>query len=335
MDEPVEPETYVQSIKPAPGPGERLRLAREDAGLSLAQVAVETRIPQRHLEVIEAGDFGALPARTYAIGFAKTFARAVGLDENEIANAVRTELAKRDAVPATRPATFEPGDPARVPGSNIIWIATAAVLALLVIGYFGYNSMFAPAAELPSLLPEEQPTSKASAAPTPAQPAPAASEPVVFTALEPGVWVRFYDASGTQLLQKELAQGETYTVPANAQGPLLWTGRPDALKITVGGREIPRLADRQQIVKDVPVSAAALLARPSPTQARPQAAAPSPAPTPSATPTPRPTQARRAEPAPTPAARAAALRPAQRQQNPAPGPVEAAIAAAGGDAPTD
>ena len=32
-----------------------------------------------------------------------------------------------------------------------------------------------------------------------------------------------------------LALGETYTVPEDAEGPTVWTGRPDKLAITVGG----------------------------------------------------------------------------------------------------
>lgn len=318
MDEPAEAEIAGESAEAAPGPGQRLRDAREANGLSLAQVAAETRIPQRHLRLIEAGDFAALPARTYAIGFSKNYAKAVGLDEERIADDVRAELAQLEPAQTNRATSFEPGDPARVPGSTVIWIATAAVLGLLVIGYFGYSTMFAPAAELPSLLPEQQPaqrTAGASPASAAAAARPVESRPVVFTALEPRVWVKFYDANGTQLMQKEMALGETYTVPANVQGPQLWTARPDALKITVGGREIPRLAAEQQIVKDVPVTAAALLARkaPAPTQAQP----PPPAPT----------------SAPTPAATTAAAQP--RAQGPAPGPVERAIEAAGGGAPTD
>jgi hypothetical protein len=87
---------------------------------------------------------------------------------------------------------------------------------------------------------------------------------VVFTALQDRIWVKFYDGAGKQLVQKLLAKGETWTVPADAVDPKLWTGRPDALGITIGGQAVPRIADKQGIVKDVPVSAAALLARPAP-----------------------------------------------------------------------
>jgi cytoskeleton protein RodZ len=73
-------------------------------------------------------------------------------------------------------------------------------------------------------------------------------------------------------MQKQMALGEQFVVPATVQGPLIWTARPDALRITIGGRVVPPLADRQMTIKDVPVSAAALLARP------PATASPVPAP---------------------------------------------------------
>ena len=87
----------------------------------------------------------------------------------------------------------------------------------------------------------------------------------MFTALADGVWVKFYDASGKQLMQKEMAKGERYTVPADAQGPQVWTGRPYALGITVGGKPVPKLSEADEIVRDVPVTPEALLARGKPT----------------------------------------------------------------------
>ena len=45
--------------------GDRLRLAREAVGLSLADVATRTRITQRHLEAMEKSEFSGLPGRTY------------------------------------------------------------------------------------------------------------------------------------------------------------------------------------------------------------------------------------------------------------------------------
>ena len=243
---------------PLEGVGARLMRTREASGLTRAQIAGQTRIPERHLVLIEAGDFAALPARAYALGFSRTYAKALGLDPEEIVAAVRIELAAQvPTEPRRQMQTFEPGDPARVPGSRLAWLAAAGVIAVLIAGFFLARSMFAPGGELASSLAEDTPVAADSqAAPLPAPVGGA----VVFTALQPSIWVKFSDGAGNQLLQKELTQGESYTVPAG-QDVKLSTARPEALSVTVGGQAVAKLSDVQQTIKDVPVSAAALLAR--------------------------------------------------------------------------
>lgn len=280
-------EDDAQDTAPAAGGiGEQLRVAREAQGLSLSQVAAETRIPQRHLETIETGDFSALPARTYAIGFTRTYAKLLGLDDVAVTETVRAELDRQEPQARLRPQSFEPGDPARVPSRGLVWLAVLALVLLLAGGYFFMRTYFAPAAELPSLVEQENAARAAAEAQqkrAAAKPSDTPSGPVVFTALEEGIWVKFYDANGQQLMQKLMAKGETYTVPEDAQGPQLWTGRPDALTITVGGRPIAKLADDDIVMRDVPVSAGALLARAK------AAATPSPGSTPAAGATRAPT----------------------------------------------
>jgi transcriptional regulator with XRE-family HTH domain len=237
-----------------------LRRAREEAGMSLAQLAAETRIGERMLAAIEVGDYAALPGRTYAIGFSRSYAKAVGLDDAEVGAAVRAELAEQAPTESRRPAqTFEPGDPARVPTARLAWLAGGLLVIALILGIVFLPGIFAPGGSLPSSLPADQPSAAASQGVPPA--APAVSGPVVFTALEPRIWVKFTDAQGNQLMQKELAQGESWAVPTDKGEVLIWTARPDALGITVGGQAVPKLSDVQKTVKDVPVSAAALLAR--------------------------------------------------------------------------
>jgi cytoskeleton protein RodZ len=282
--------------------GAMLRRGREAAGLELAEIADVTKIPERHLQTMESGEFSALPARAYAVGFARSYARAVGLDEREIAQRVRQELDEASTEnTGARPNTFEAGDPARVPSSQFAWLAAGLALIVVAAGFLFWRSFYSPAAELPPVAIEEPELP----ADVPALvTADAAVRQVVFTATAPDVWVRLYDTNGTRLLEKNLAEGESFEVPANVQAPLLWTARPEALAITVGGRAVPRLAETQQTMKDVPVDAATLLARPERTASQPVAPAtaqtlarPAPAPrAPAPAPLPEP-PAPEAEPA--------------------------------------
>lgn len=266
--------------------GDRLRVAREARGLSVEQVAAETRIPQRHLETIEAGNFTALPSRTYAIGFSRTYARTLGLDEREVIDQVRAELAEGDPHVAEKPARFEPGDPARVPGRGLTWFALLAAVLLIGGIYAFYRSYFspgmgpAPLEEPAAEVAENDPSGEAV---TPQPAAQSTGGPVIFTSDDAeGSWVRFYDGDGNRLYEGVLAKGQTFTVPADAKDPQIRTGKPYAFSITVGGRPVPRLSEKDEVLSDVPVSAAALLARETPS-AMPAPAATTPAPAPGAT----------------------------------------------------
>ncbi len=258
--------------------GARLKHAREAAGLDLAQVAAETRIPQRHLATIEEGELSDLPARTYAVGFSRTYARLLGLDEQEIIDEVRAELAQGNQRIGA-PAKFEPGDPARVPGRALAWFALFAAVLLLGGIYAFYRSYFAPGlGPAPLRDQSEQPAqAAASEAVRPAQRAtPVPSGPVIFTSEMDDTWVKFYDGSGERLYEAQMDKGDSYTVPADAEAPQVWTGRPYALAITVGGKPIPKLSEADEIVKDVPVTAEALLSRNAGRAPQPSPSAPSP-----------------------------------------------------------
>ena len=250
--------------------GATLRAAREGRRLSLEHVAAETRIPIRHLETLEEGDFEALPSRTYAIGFARSYARAVELDETVIADLVREEMGDAGPRYSSVGQGMEPGDPAKLPSKGLAWFGGLAAL-ILAIGLVAFGSRYFGAGEGPASLLSgldagnagavaEEPAQTAEAAPEPA--APSADGQVVFTALEDGVWVRFYEAGGDRLFEAQMASGDTFELPRSASEPRINTGRPDAFAITIDGREVPKLSEEPVTMGDTPISAAALLARP-------------------------------------------------------------------------
>ena len=244
------------------GVGASLRAAREAKRVDLAHIAAETRIPLRHLEAIEVGNFESLPSRAYAIGFTRTYAKALGMDGVAIVDAVRLELADGSMRRTMPSSDMEPGDPARLPSSGLAWAAAGAVV-ILAIGIFAfYNSYFGAGTVPGSLLSPEPAASASAAAPAPAAaPTLAASGPVVFTALEDGIWVRLYEEGGERLTERVLKVGETLEVPVSARDPRINTGRPDALSVTIGGQAAAKLSDRPVTISGVAVSAAALAAR--------------------------------------------------------------------------
>lgn len=264
MEEPSDTE---QALFPT-SVGEQLRAAREKAGLDLNDIATRTRIPLRHLEEIERGNLSALPSTTYAIGFVRSYARALGLPEQPLVDATRSEVGRPDPSDY-QVQSYEPADPAHVPPRMLVWVALG-LLALVLASYGIWRAKFydggnAPVTAESGALPEI-PDANAAAAANGAAPAAAgapinAAGAVTLTALQP-VWLKVSDGEN-RLIMKEMAQGETFQVPATAQDPRILTGRPEALKVTIDGREVAPLGPPEHTVRNLPISAKALAARPA------------------------------------------------------------------------
>src|ERR1043165_9770579 len=78
-----------------------LRAGRAHRGMSLDHVAKVTKIQPRILERLEAGKFDGLPAEVFVRGFVRSFARAVGLSEDEALQRYPA-CAKADAPPSAK-----------------------------------------------------------------------------------------------------------------------------------------------------------------------------------------------------------------------------------------
>ncbi|WIW88843.1 DUF4115 domain-containing protein [Sphingobium sp. V4] len=284
MAEDPEVETgavQAQDVQPAT-PGAKLRAARDVQGLSIQDVATRTRIAQRQLEAVERDDYAALPGIPYAVGFARAYARAVGVDEVMIAAEVRNAVHGSD-LGANRYEAFEPLDPARVPSRALAWTA-AAIVVLLIAGFMIWRTqMFTP--PISEEIAAQEQAKPVAARPAGAAPAAPVAQTVVFTAVD-DVWLRIYDEAGERLKDGLMKKGESFTLPAAARNPMILTGRPQALGVTVGGKPVPPLGQADRTIADVPVSAEALLARAAgagavaaqPTATRPVGGAPVPAP---------------------------------------------------------
>ena len=255
IDEPVEDlaEPEVSTV------GQRLRIAREAKGLTLEDVAAQTRIPRRHLESLENSDWERLPAPTYTTGFAKSYASAVGLERGEIYEQLREEMGGVRPVHQTS-EVFEPADPARTMPKWLVFGAIAAVLVLvLVMSWLNERSFSGPdTAANENVAEAAEPTQ---ATPPPAAPAQTASGPVVITANEQ-VWIQVKDGA-TVLKAGLLEAGQSFEVPATATAPVLTTGKPEALRISVGTADAPPVGPAATTVRNVSLKGPDLMRGPA------------------------------------------------------------------------
>jgi cytoskeletal protein RodZ len=112
-----------------PTVGERLRQAREKAGLTLLDVANKTKIQLWILAHIERDDLSRVPGGIFVRGYIMSFAQAVGLDGQCVWREYRAEnplpVAEPEPIPHMTPA------PGAVSRWKIVGVA-AALLAVVV-----------------------------------------------------------------------------------------------------------------------------------------------------------------------------------------------------------
>jgi cytoskeletal protein RodZ len=121
--------------------GSCLRRAREKRQLSLRDIAGATKIPRSLLELIEASQLDDLPADVFVRGFIRSYARAVGTDENEPLHGFERALnARRDAerarstAPVVDPAAVAAvvDDESSTPRRGGLGLAVFVIILLLI-----------------------------------------------------------------------------------------------------------------------------------------------------------------------------------------------------------
>jgi len=243
--------------------GEQLRAAREAHGVTLAEIGTRTRVPLRHLEALEVGDYASLPSPTYAVGFAKAYARAAGADEVAVAASVRSEL-DRAGPRAPEYVPYETADPARVPSRGVVGLGVGIALAVLILVGLYYGTDLFRSAGSGGAIPVETaaapPAARQAVPPPAATPAAPTGGQVTLLATDE-VWLRVYDAANKTLFLGTMKPGDKFDVPANADDPKINVGRPDKLTVSLNGSAVPPLGTGERPIKDVRVSGAAIAAR--------------------------------------------------------------------------
>lgn len=94
--------------------GELLRQARENAKLSLSEVALSTKINPKILNAIENGETSNLPAKTFLKGFIRSYALFLKMDADEVMKVFNAE----SSPPPTPQAEPDAGAPTPAPAKE-------------------------------------------------------------------------------------------------------------------------------------------------------------------------------------------------------------------------
>lgn len=139
------------------GFGARLKRERELRGITLGEIARASKISSRMLQAIEEEDFKLLPGGVFNRGFIRSYARCVGLNEDDVINDYLESIREEGAESVDQPA-ISTAQPARFPsflvGILIFGVLLVAGVAFLANYYRTTPSPGAPAA--PQSRPSEE-----------------------------------------------------------------------------------------------------------------------------------------------------------------------------------
>lgn len=236
----------VESMEPAvpsASYGRYLQSARLAKGISLEQVAAQTRVGIRILEAIEHENFHRLPPEAFLKGFLRSFAQAVGADGGE---AVRRYEAHCVMQRKTESIAAEP--PQRRTGAAGRFFAVLLLLAVLIAGQLAaWQAMTRPPAEPPAaaVFTASGPMAAASASGSPPElppgtpaPDPAEASPALkltVTALE-NTWLKVVTDQGTPG-EHTLKAGQQLKLEARRHFILL-IGNAGAVKLTLNDQPV-------------------------------------------------------------------------------------------------
>jgi cytoskeleton protein RodZ len=114
--------------------GQDLRAARLRRGDDLATVSRALKIRKDHLEALEEDRFEALPGRTYAVGFVRSYSDYLGLDAVQSVERFKREIAGRGEIPMTGAISPDIEEQRKLPHG---WVVIAVVvLGLIVYGAY-------------------------------------------------------------------------------------------------------------------------------------------------------------------------------------------------------
>src|SRR5215204_2952384 len=117
--------------------GEKLRQAREERGISVSEVAEQTRISSLYLKSIEDDNYKPLPGGIFNKGFVKAYAKYVGIDEQEALQDYARLVAQNDEIVESAPPKYRPEvltDDARSASSLVPTIVFAGIILALMTG---------------------------------------------------------------------------------------------------------------------------------------------------------------------------------------------------------
>lgn len=227
------------------GCGQRLRAAREKAGLSVADVAARLKMPIRIVEALEAEDWKRIGAPVFVRGQLRSYSRLLGLPvepvqaASGVAPIQPTRLVPRTQTPRMQRIADQVG------GRLVYIVITALIILPVWVATRSHLDTSQDAAPLDlqsdGLVQDtEQATPPAAREPSAvvasmASLPPRHETPMLVMRLDADSWVRVVARDGRSIEQALLRAGDTRSYPVADVGNVV-LGNADAVEVRSGGQ---------------------------------------------------------------------------------------------------
>ena len=260
--------------------GEILRRTRVHYNRSVEDVEAALRIQAKQIHAIEVGDTEALPARVYAIGFVRSYAEYLGLDGEKIVTLFKTQTGEpaqeQDLSKVPQSITESQTPPV---GIVVGMLALICVVMIGGISMTGGDKNEEPSPQSAIEKPEKQDVAAIPEVPEdlkpealeqkqaikPAEPEPkpkpvAEKQKGIVLKMVKNSWVEIRDSNNRKLISRVLKEGDQYFVPERL-GLSISIGNAGGVEIIVDGEPLQDLGVQGQVLRRIPLNAAALKAR--------------------------------------------------------------------------
>lgn len=127
-----------EKAPPTQTPGERLREARELAGISPREMADRLNWLPAHIAAVEENRFEGLRGTAFVRGYLRAYARALGLDEDEMVSLYAAMQPEASAAAQQQPRSPAPAAPGQNAG---LWIVVCCLFAVgTIAGIWWYQN---------------------------------------------------------------------------------------------------------------------------------------------------------------------------------------------------
>lgn len=239
--------------------------ARLEQSLTVHDVAKALRIRRLYLEAIESGDLDVLPGHVYKIGFIRTYARFLKLDDEDLLRrlSLLTPPEPKPMVTPLRIPVEQQNRPSIYFAITLFFVAIGLAAAWWYPQFLNQeveeNIGVVPQPSIPT------PTVVIDETPPVAQETPVAVEtPVVTEELTPkpapitikviaSAWVHIVGENGETFLMRVMNPGEIIEIPDD-QKYVMHTGNASGLRIAMGDLETKPLGEKGKVLRNVDLS---------------------------------------------------------------------------------